>query len=123
MDATRPGEGSIPLQLGLVGAGIPGAGNWSTSELLLLSQDSQNKYRFSVEMNLEAGADIEFIISAQHSWGWWPEPFWRWDQGEDPEMNVVNGGNNPVTWHIQTTGKYIFKFDTHLKRSQFYLVK
>lgn len=120
LDATRPGEGAIPLQIGLVGSGIPNAGNWNTSQPLILQQDSENKYLFSVEMTLQAGAVIEFIIQTQHSWGWWPEPFWRWDRGEDPESNVANGGENPATWRINTGGKYMFKFDSHLKRSRFY---
>lgn len=120
LDPTRPAEGSIPLQIGLVGSGIPNAGNWSTSSPLILKQNTENKYLFSVEMTLEAGATLGFIIQSQHSWGWWPEPFWRWDRGDDPEANVANGGNNPGNWKVTTAGKYIFKFDTHLKRSQFY---
>lgn len=120
LDATRPAEGSIPLRIGLVGSGVPNAGNWNTAQPLILQQDSGNKYLFSVEMNLQAGATIGFIIQTQHSWGWWPEPFWRWDRGEDPEINVANGGQNPGNWTIKTSGKYLFKFDSHLKRSQFY---
>jgi hypothetical protein len=120
LDATRPGEGSIPLQIGLVGAGLPEAGNWNTAEPLILTQDSENKFLFTAEMNLTAGTVVEFIISAQHSWGWWPEPFWRWDRADDPESNVFNGGENPGKWTIKTSGRYVFKFDTHLKRSQFF---
>lgn len=120
LDPTRPGEGSIPLQIGLVGAGLPDAGNWNPAEPLILKQDAQNKYLFSAEMDLTSGTVVEFIISAQHSWGWWPEPFWRWDRSNDPEANVSNGGENPGKWTIKTSGKYIFKFDSHLKRSQFY---
>jgi len=120
LDGTRPGEGSIPLRIGLVGIGVPNAGSWNTAQPLILQQDSENKYLFSVEMTLEAGATIGFIIQTQHSWGWWPEPYWRWDRGEDPEANVYNGGENPGNWKVKTAGKYIFKFDSHLKRSQFY---
>ncbi len=120
LDPTRPGEGSIPLQIGLVGSGVPNSGNWNTAEPLILKQNTDNKYLFSVEMTLEAGATLGFIIQAQHSWGWWPEPFWRWDRGDDPEVNIANAGENPGDWHVKTSGKYIFKFDTHLKRSQFY---
>lgn len=120
LDPTRPGEGSIPLQIGLVGAGLPDAGNWNPAEPLILTQDSENKFLFTAEMNLTAGTVVEFIISAQHSWGWWPEPFWRWDRSNDPESNVSNGGENPGKWTIKTSGRYVFKFDTHLKRSQFF---
>lgn len=120
LDSSRPGEGSIPLEIGLVGAGIPNAGNWATDSPLVLKQDSSNPYLFSVEMTLEAGKEIEFIISAKHSWGWWPEPFWRWDRSNDPEANVMNGGENMAKLKVKTSGKYIFKFDTHLKRSKLY---
>lgn len=120
LDPTRPGEGSVPLRIGLVGDGLPNAGSWNTANPLFLQQHTDNKYLFSVEMDLLAGAELEFIIQAHHSWGWWPEPFWRWDRGEDPEANVANGGNNPAKWRVQTGGKYIFLFDSHLERSQFY---
>ncbi len=120
LDATRPAEGTIPLQIGLVGSGIPGAGNWSPASPLILNQDSENKFLFSVRMDLEAGKTIQFIIQTKHSWGWWPEPFWRWDRPNDPEANVANGGENPGSWTIKATGKYMFKFDSYLKRSRFY---
>lgn len=120
LNSADPAAGSIPLRIGLVGGGIPDAGNWNTAEPLILNQNSENKYLFSVEMNLTAGSEIEFIIQTQHSWGWWPEPYWRWDRGEDPELNVANGGENPAKWQIKKSGKYIFKFDSHLKRSKFY---
>lgn len=120
LDPTRPGEGSIPLEIGLVGGGLPGAGDWSPAEPLMLTQDADNPYLFKAEMNLEAGATLDFIIQTKHSWGWWPEPFWRWDNGTDPEYNVSNGGENPGKWAIKTAGKYVFKFDSHLLRSRFY---
>jgi hypothetical protein len=120
LDSTRPEEGTIPLQIGLVGSGIPGAGNWSPAEPLILAQDSENPYLFSVEMDLEAGDELGFIIQTQHSWGWWPEPYWRWDRADDPEANVANGGENPGSWKVSKTGRYVFKFDSHLKRSKFY---
>ena len=120
LNSSDPAAGSIPLRIGLVGGGIPNAGSWNTAEPLILNQNSENKYQFSVEMNLTAGTEIEFIIQTQHSWGWWPEPYWRWDRGEDPELNVANGGENPAKWQIKKSGKYIFKFDSHLKRSKFY---
>lgn len=120
LNSSEPEAGSIPLQIGLVGSGVPDAGNWDTAKPLILKQDANNPYLFSVEMKLEAGKEIEFIIQTQHSWGWWPEPFWRWNRGEDPEFNIANGGENPAKWKITTSGKYMFKFDSHLKRSKFY---
>ena len=105
-----------------MGAGIPGAGNWSPASPLLLKQDANNPYLYSVEMTLEAGNTIEFIIQSMHPWGWWPEPFWRWNRSDDPESNVANGGENPGKWSVKKSGKYIFKFDSHLKRSKFYPV-
>ena len=72
--------------------------------------------------DLDKGDVVEFIISARHSWGWWPEPFWRWDRGEDPEYNVLNSGENPGKWEIEESGTYRFAFDSHLKRSKFYLI-
>jgi hypothetical protein len=120
LDDTQPDAGTIPLQIGLVGDGIPGAGNWSPAEPLILTQDSENKFLFSVTMTFEAGNTIGFIIQTQHSWGWWPDPFWRWDRADDPEYNIANGGENPGEWAIKTSGKYMFKFDSHLLRSKFY---
>ena len=114
------GAGTMPLEIGLVGGGIPGAGDWKSAEVLVLKQDNENKYLFSVEMTLEAGNTIDFNIQTKHPWGWWPEPFWRWDSKENPEKNVYNGGENPAKWKINTSGKYMFKFDSHLKRSKLY---
>lgn len=122
LDGGRPGEGSIPLRLGLIGTGLPGAGDWSPSSPLFLEQHATNKFLFYAEFNLEAGKKIGFIIGPHHSWGWWPEPFWRWDRKDDPEANISNGGENPADWEIKTTGKYRFEFDTHLKRSKLYRV-
>lgn len=115
------GSETIPLEIGLVGAGLPNAGNWNTAQPYPLKLDSSNPYLFSAEMTLSAGDEVEFIIQTKHSWGWWPEPFWRWNvNGADPEYNVSNGGENPAKWKISTSGKYMFKFDTHLLRSRFY---
>lgn len=120
LEPGKPENGTIPLQIGLVGHGIPNAGKGSSAEPLILKQEETNKFLFYVEMDLVAGETIEFIIQTQHSWGWWPEPFWRWNNGENPESNVANGGENPAKWAIKTSGRYMFKFDSHLKRSRFY---
>ena len=36
-------------------------------------------------MNLKAGDEIEFTISQTHWWGWWPEPYWRFDGSDENE--------------------------------------
>ncbi len=120
LDPSRPGEGSIPLEIGLVGKGFPVSADWSTSEPHILTQDATNPYILYTEFDLVAGAELEFIISAKHSWGWWPEPFWRHDRGEDPEANVFNGGENMNAITIKKGGKYRFELDTHLLRSKLY---
>lgn len=45
-------------------------------------------------MNLKAGDEVEFTISQTHWWGWWPEPFWRFDGSDENEANKLNGGDN-----------------------------
>lgn len=114
-------SGTIPLEIGLVGDGLPDAGNWSPAQPQMLTQDAHNPFLFYAEFTLEAGAQVSFIISAKHTWGWWPEPYWRWnDSSSDPESNVSNGGENPGKWTVPTTGKYRFEFDSYLLRSRFY---
>jgi len=120
LDPANPDQGSIPLEIGLVGSGLPNSGNWDPANPYMLTQDPDNPYLFTAEVTLSAGNVVGFIIQTQHSWGWWPEPFWRWDRANDPESNVPNGGENPGNWNITTSGKYIFKFDSHLLRSRFY---
>lgn len=118
------GSGPQTLQIGLAGAGLPGVGNWSTSNSFILTQDKANPYLLYAEMSLEAGATIEFSISATHIWGWWPEPYWRFEKGEkdskENEYNTKNGGNNMTKVTVKKSGKYMYKFDTYLLRSRFY---
>ena len=118
----EPEEGMIPLEIGLVGSGLPNSGNWSTSDPYLLEQNKKNPFLLEAEIILEKGDVVEFMIGPKHSWGWWPEPFWRWDRGVDPEYNILNGGENPAEWEIKESGTYKFVFDSHLKRSKFYLI-
>lgn len=120
LDAGRPEEGTIPLEIGLVGAGLPNSGSWDPAQPYILTQDAGNPYLLYAEITLEAGTEVEFIIHNKHSWGWWDYKFWRWNTGEDPEFNIPQGGENPAKWQIKTSGKYMFKFDTHLLRSRFY---
>lgn len=111
-------------ELSLAGSGLPGVGNWSTSDPLVLTPDANNKYLFYAEMNLTAGTEIEFTITPKSASGWWPEPFWRFESGENDskenEYNTKNNGNNMTKVTVKTTGKYRFEFDTELLRSRFY---
>lgn len=116
-----PTSDQIPLEIGLVGSGLPNVGSFKPAEAIILSQDADNKYLFSTTLNFTAPSDVEFIIQTKHSWNWWPEPFWRWDRSEDPEANVSNAGDNGKV-SVKKAGKYMFKFDSHLLRSQFYLI-
>ena len=116
-----------PYELSLAGAGLPGVGNWSTSDPYLLTLDANNPYHFYAEMDLTAGTEVEFTITPKSASGWWPEPYWRFENGEkdsgENEYNTKNGGNNMTKVTVPTTGKYRFDFDTHLLRSKFQLVK
>lgn len=119
-------DGTIPFQIGLAGAGLPGVAQWSPSDPLVLTQDADNKFLFYVQMSLTAGTKVEFTITPKHSWGWWMEPFWRFENGDpdskENEFNTKNSGHNMTPVIVKTTGKYMFKFDTHLLRSRLYLI-
>lgn len=116
-----------PYELSLAGAGLPGVDSWSTSNPYLLTLDANNPYHFYAEMDLTAGTELEFTITPKSASGWWPEPYWRFENGEkdsgENEYNTKNGGNNMTKVTVPTTGKYRFDFDTHLQRSKFQLVK
>lgn len=123
------GSGDQPAQLCLAGEGLPDTPNWSTNQndgAFILTQDTTNPYQFYAEMKLEQGTNIQFTISQTHWWGWWPEPYWRFESGENDskenEYNTRNGGNNMTTVTVSKTGKYRFEFDTALLRSKIILV-
>lgn len=115
-----------PYELSLAGAGLPGVGNWSTADPYLLTADPENPYHFYAEMNLTAGTVIEFTITPKSASGWWPSPFWRFENGDNDsgenEYHTLNNGNNMTKVTVKTTGKYRFDFDTHLLRSKFQLI-
>jgi len=120
------GSGEQPAQICLAGAGMPGYGNWTTNQnndAFILSQDANNKYFLYGELDLVAGDEIEYTISQTHWWGWWPEPYWRFDGSEFNEKNVKNGGDNMKKMTIPATGKYRVEFDYHLLRSRIIPVK
>ena len=115
-----------PYELSLAGAGLPGVGNWSTADPYLLTADPENPYHFYAEMTLTAGTVIEFTITPKSASGWWPSPFWRFENGDNDsgenEYHTLNNGNNMTKVTVKTTGKYRFDFDTHLLRSKFQLI-
>lgn len=121
------GSGEQPAQICLAGAGLPdGFGNWTTNQnadAFILNQDASNPYRLYREMDLKAGTEIEFTISQTHWWGWWPEPYWRFDGSDENEANVLNGGDNMKKMKVPATGKYLFEFDYALLRSRIIRVK
>ncbi len=120
------GSGDQPAQICLAGAGLPGAGNWTTNQnndAFILNQSTTNPYLLYREMKLEAGTEIEFTISQTHWWGWWPEPFWRFNGSDENEANVLNGGDNMKKMTVKTSGTYLFEFDYALLRSRITLVK
>ena len=121
------GSGDQPAQICLAGSNLPdGAGNWTTNQnagAYILQQDAQNPYLLYREGEYEEGKQIEFTISQTHWWGWWPEPFWRFDGSDNNEKNVLNGGDNMKKMTVPATGKYRFEFDYHLLRSRLYPVK
>lgn len=114
------GSGDMPFQIALVGAGLPGVGNWQPQNGYILQQDAENPFILYAEMQLTAGTEIEFTITPTHPWGWWYEPFWRFDNSGENEYNVKNGGDNMAKVTVMNDGKYMFKFDTHLEKSKFY---
>lgn len=123
LDPAQPEHTTI-FRMGLAGAGLPGVDNWATANALILTQDSDNPYLLYAEMDLEAGGQIEFTITRTHDWGWWPEPFYRFESGAvdsgENEYNTLNGGNNMNKVSVLRGGRYKFVFDSHLLRSKFY---
>ena len=124
LNNSKPTDGTIPFELGLAGAGLPGVAQWSPSDPFILTQDASNKFLLYAEMNLTIGTKVEFTITPKHSWGWWIEPFWRFENGDtdsgENEFNTKNTGHNMTKVTVKKTGKYMFKFDTHLLRSRLY---
>ena len=122
----KDGSGAQPAQICLAGSGLPGTPSWTTNQnnsAFILNQDKANPYRLYREMKLEKGTEISFTISQTHWWGWWPEPFWRFDGSDENGANVLNGGDNMKSVKVQKTGTYLFEFDYALLRSRISLVK
>lgn len=120
------GSGDQPAQICLAGSGLPGTPDWTTNQnndAFILNQSKTNPYLLYREFNLKAGDEISFTISQTHWWGWWPEPYWRFDGSANNEKNVKNGGENMNSVKAPVTGTYRFEFDYALLRSRIVLVK
>ncbi len=104
-------------ELGLVGSGFPEYPdqNWSTAYAITFERDENNLYRFYKTLDMEG--TVEFIFSPEHPWGWWPEPYWRFDDSENPEITIKNGGDN-VSIEVETRTTYKVVFDSHLCRTK-----
>ncbi|WP_156152501.1 hypothetical protein [Flammeovirga sp. OC4] len=115
--------GSFAIELMVIGRNIPGYDDWTPRQGAKMTRDAENKYRWSVEMNLTAGNTIAPFLCSYHPWGWWyPKGYWKWNSGTNPIYNVQGGGEDPSNMTISTSGKYRYVFDSHLKKSQFYLI-
>ncbi len=120
------GSGDQPFQICLAGAGLPDTPNWTTNQnnkAFILKQDTQNPYILYRDFTLTKGTKISFTISATHWWGWWPEPYWRFDKSGENEYNVKNGGDNMKEVVAPADGNYRFEFDYSLLRSRIIPVK
>lgn len=122
---------STPFIIGLCGKGIPlpdPNATWQPWNVVELTQNSNNKFILSATMDLVAGDDVEFTLTPHHPWGWWfDSPFWRFENGSkdsgENEYNTLNGGNNMTPVKVKKSGKYEFRFDTHLLRSKLYPIE
>lgn len=120
------GSGDQPAQICLAGSGLPDTPSWTTNQndnAFILNQDANNPYRLYREMTLEKGTKISFTISQTHWWGWWPEPYWRFDGSDENGANKLNGGDNMKEMEVPATGTYLFEFDYALLRSRIIPVK
>ncbi|REE02221.1 cadherin repeat domain-containing protein [Marinoscillum furvescens] len=80
-----------------------------------LTKSESSPYRFSADLEFydqDESRDNEggMILGANES-GW--SDFWRFDNGEEPEASVRNGGTN-FNFTNDQLGTYEFIFDTHL---------
>ena len=114
-------DGSVAV-LGLVGIGFADCPNmnWSPAQIgnypeLQLKQDPTYPYRWTTTVTLQG--NVQFIISPQDNWNWWPSPFWRFDTSVDPEMTIMGGGNN-LNMTVPTKTTYKFTWDEYLNRAK-----
>ncbi|MEL7589523.1 MAG: hypothetical protein AAGU19_22605 [Prolixibacteraceae bacterium] len=86
-----------------------------TSANKVMTEDPDNPYLYRRTEELEG--KFELIFDGYHPQGWWPEPFWRFDNGSNPEKTVMKGGAN-LSMMVPTKANYQIIFDTHLNRAK-----
>lgn len=103
-------------ELGIVGKGFPEYDQeWNTANAITLDRDADNLYRFTKTLDMEGS--VEMIFQPQHPWGWWPEPYWRFDRQVDPETTVLKGGDN-LSMTVESRTTYMVIFDSYLNRAK-----
>jgi len=85
-----------------------------------MTEDPNNPYLYKRVEELEG--KFELIFDGYHPKGWWPEPFWRFDNKANPEKTVLKGGDN-LSLVVPVKAKYEIVFDTHLNRAKAVKVK
>lgn len=107
------------------------------SDVTRFVQDATNPHLFYLEdpLELEAGENMNFIITSYHSDGWWNYCTWRVDDSAEPEIfdyygQFVNpawtGPTAKDNWAkpaVTVSGGYKFSFDAHLGRAKLVPVK
>nr|WP_321453972.1 hypothetical protein [uncultured Carboxylicivirga sp.] len=78
-----------------------------------MTVDPENPYIYTREEELEG--NFQMIFGPYHPWGWWMNPYWRFDNASDPEKTVPQGGDN-VNMDVPVKATYIITFDTYLNR-------
>ena len=121
--AYNPGDGGreeYKFKLGFVGSGFTGAPGWDsgcTSKVYELSQDADNPYIFTAEIQFTGTSNsFDVTITPYHPWGWWVSPSWRFDGANErfaPGEEVQNSAKKSIA-----KGTYTFVFDTHLCQSK-----
>ena len=136
-DRWENGESFIDFYIGW-GGSPQDAGNQ------LFAQDKNNPHLFYYPENgtwtLEAGEEMNFIISNYHPVGWWDHVEWRCDDSQNvekfgyfskkgdvnPNWEGTNQrwedgsmvGDNWMKPTVTVTGNYRFEFDAHLGRGK-----
>lgn len=87
--------------------------------IILLDKDADNPFLFTkmVKLGIPAGqtyTTTQFILTTNNGW----TNFWRFDNGESPELAVFNGGADAVFTTTSIPVTYLFIFDSFTKRIQ-----
>ncbi|MEN6453236.1 MAG: hypothetical protein ABFD10_03190 [Prolixibacteraceae bacterium] len=86
-----------------------------TSANKVMTEDPENPYLYRRTEELQG--KFELIFDGYHPQGWWPEPFWRFDNKANPEKTVMKGGDN-LSLTVPVKARYEIVFDTHLNRAK-----